>query len=196
MELMNMINNQSCNKGNCKNMTSRVKRLRKSFLTEIKNYKRKYTIYMLVCNITGDTYYGSTCMTLKDRMRDHKSKSSRCSSKIIINRGNYLPLIPLETNLSYGKKIEREDYCINSNVCVNDMCAKLNVEKTKETHKKYYEINKEERLKYGANWKKNNKERIKKTAANYRKDNKEHIIQSDYWRRKYHLGILARSYFN
>ena len=151
------------------NITSRAKKLRKNFLTEIKNYKRKYTIYMLVCNITGDTYYGSTYTTLKERLRRHKSRRN-CSSKIIINRGNYLPLIPLETNLSYAKKIEREDYYITNNVCVNKMGAKFNVEKEKETLKKYY--------------------------ANWRKNNKEYRMQYNYWRNSHPIGILARSYFD
>ena len=84
-----------------RNMNYKNKVLRRRLFMEIKNYNKRYTIYMLVCNITGDTYYGSTCRTLKVRFSHHKRKRN-CSAKIIIDRGNYSSLIPLETNLSYG----------------------------------------------------------------------------------------------
>ena len=158
------------------NMKYKTKRLKQTLLTEIKNYKRKYTIYMLVCNITGNTYYGSTCQSLKQRLIHHKSKRN-CSSKIILNRNDYLPLIPLETNLSYAKKINLEDWYILNNVCVNKQGAKRNVEKAKESNIKYC---------------KNNKEKIKIKNDNWRKNNKDY----DYWRRKSPIGILARSYFD
>ena len=161
---------------NCKNMKYKTKRLKQMLLTEIKNYKRKYTIYKLVCNITGNTYYGSTCQSLKKRLIQHESRRN-CSSNIILDKGDYLPLIPLETNLSYGKKINREDWYILNNVCVNKQGAKRNVEKAKES-----------KIKYG----KNNKEKIKIKNDNWRKNNKDY----DYWRRKSPIGILARSYFN
>ena len=110
------------------NMRQKTKILKQRLLTEIKNYKQRYTIYMLVCNITGDTYYGSTCQPLKERLYGHISSHS-CSSKIIIDRNDYLPLIPLETNLLYCEKIEREEWYINNNICVNKRSAKFTEEK-------------------------------------------------------------------
>ena len=147
------------------NMTCKNKKLKRKLLTEIKNYKQRYTIYMLVCNITGNTYYGSTCMTLKERLNCHKCKKD-CSSKIIIDKGDYLPLIPLETDLTYCKKKEREDYYITNNVCVN---------------------------KKGENF---NDDREKKYHIEYRKQNKEYNKQYKYWIRTNPIGILSRAYFD
>jgi len=109
------------------NMTQKNKILRRKILTEIKNYERRYTIYKLVCNITNDTYYGSTCQRLSARLWAHKH-TNKCSSRIIIDRGNYSALIPLESNLSYSKKMEREDYYIRNNVCINKKGATRNQE--------------------------------------------------------------------
>ena len=163
------------------NMSSKTKILKRKLLTEIKNYKRRYTIYMLVCNITGDTYYGSTCQSLKERLYlhkyDSKQKHKNNASKIIIERDDYLPLIPLETDLLYCEKIEREEWYINNNVCVNKRSAKFTVEKRKQVN---------------AKWKKNNKEK----QAEYRKQKKEYKKQIDYWRNTSPIGILARAYFD
>ena len=142
------------------NMTYKTKILKRRLLTEIKNYKRKYTIYKLVCNITSK----------------HKCQKN-CSSKIIIDRGNYLPLIPLETNLLYCEKIEREEWYINNNVCVNKRSAKFTVEKRKQVN---------------AKWNKNNKEKI----VEYYQKNKKYKKQCDYWRNTSPIGILSRAYFD
>tara|TARA_R110000823_G_scaffold43959_1_gene113946 strand:- start:77 stop:550 length:474 start_codon:yes stop_codon:yes gene_type:complete len=157
-------------------MTYKTKILKRRLLTEIKNYKRKYTIYKLVCNITSETYYGSTCQSLKERLSKHKCQKN-CSSKIIIDRGNYLPLIPLETNLLYCEKIEREEWYINNNVCVNKRSAKFTVEKRKQVN---------------AKWNKNNKEKI----VEYYQKNKKYKKQCDYWRNTSPIGILSRAYFD
>tara|TARA_R110000822_G_C15192758_1_gene481536 strand:+ start:98 stop:571 length:474 start_codon:yes stop_codon:yes gene_type:complete len=147
-----------------KNMTHKTKILKRTLLTDIRNYKRRYTIYMMVCNITGDTYYGSTCVTLKRRLYCHKYNLT-CSSKSIIDRNDYLPLIPLETNLSYSEKKEREDWYITNNACVNIRSAKFTVE------------------------------RRKKTDAKWNNNNKKYIKQYNYWTRTSPIGILSRAYF-
>ena len=164
------------------NMTWKNKKLKQKLLTEIRNYKQRYTIYMLVCNITGETYYGSTCQTLNRRMATHKCNRS-CTSKIIINRGDYLPLIPLETNLSYSKKKSREDWYINNNICVNKMSAKFNVQNRKKNM-----------VKWRAN--KINKEKNKKRCAKWNKNNKKYRNEYNYWRQTSPIGILARAYFD
>ena len=45
-------------------------------------------VYCIVCNITGEKYYGSTILTLQQRMNSHKSKLN-CSCKQIILRNDY-----------------------------------------------------------------------------------------------------------
>ena len=152
-----------------KNINYKTRLLKKTLLTEIRNYKRRYTIYMLVCNITGDTYYGSTSCTLKERLNNHKCNPV-CSAKIIIDRNDYLPLIPLETDLTYYEKREREEWYISNNVCVNILSAKINVQ--------------------------NRKNRKKQAFSKWYKNNKEYKKQCDYWRRGSPIGILARAYFD
>ena len=134
----------------------------------------------MFCNITGETYYGSTCQPLKRRLAAHKC-CRPCSSKIIIDRGDYSPLIPLETDLSYCEKRERENWYISNNACVNKMSAKSTVEKRKQIRTK---------------WNKKNKEKLKKQEAENYQKNKKYYKQYNYWRRANPIGILARAYFN
>ena len=49
----------------------------------------KAKIYKIVCNISGETYYGSTTQPLWKRMGHHRHKSNNANSKQIIQRGNY-----------------------------------------------------------------------------------------------------------
>lgn len=46
-------------------------------------------IYQLVCRITGEKYVGSTVMKLEYRLHGHMNTTSGCSSRIIIERGDY-----------------------------------------------------------------------------------------------------------
>jgi len=52
------------------------------------NYKNG-KIYKIVCNTTGETYYGSTTQPLWKRMGHHRCKTNSANSKQIIERGNY-----------------------------------------------------------------------------------------------------------
>lgn len=54
---------------------------------------KKYIIYAIECFLTGETYIGSTSMTLKKRMQKHTGFDNHTASKDIINRDCYIAYI-------------------------------------------------------------------------------------------------------
>ena len=164
------------------------------------NYKLG-KIYKLVSNNTGKQYIGSSCQKkLCSRLTGHVRKGNTCSSREIIEDGNY-EIILIE-NFPCDSKDElhkRERYYIETLDCVNkviptrtqqeyyvanreqrkEYCKnnkdiiKEYYENNKDRIKKYYENNKEQRKEYC----KNNKERILEQAKEYYKKNKERILE-------------------
>lgn len=114
----------------------------------------KGTIYKIHCNITGEDYYGSTT-NLTKRISKHKSKENNCSSKQIIDRGDYEFIILQE--VFYNNKTElhmiEADY-INNNPCVNILRPYVPVEEQKENIRVYQrEYQKQEKFKiYAKNY--------------------------------------------
>jgi len=109
-------------------------------------------IYKIVCNETGEVYYGSTIESLKDRIGKHIGKKN-CESKHIINRNNYY--YELIENYSCNNRYEletRERWYIESNECINKRIPTRsgkewivnNREKVLEHKKTYYHKNKEQ----------------------------------------------------
>ena len=77
-------------------------------------------IYKIVCNIKNDVYIGSTIQTLKERLYGHKSNRKKCSSGIIIDRGDYKIVLIEEyacDNITQLKK--REGYWQSQIKCIN-----------------------------------------------------------------------------
>ena len=102
---------------------------------------RKVIIYEIVCNITGERYIGSTIDSLNRRMTVHNSKNKRCSSKIIIQRGDY-NVNELE---SFNTKFElaqllKEQYWMDNTENINIQRAFTN---QKKRQKKYDTENRE-----------------------------------------------------
>ncbi len=88
----------------------------------------KGIIYKIVCNTTGDTYYGSTIMSLAQRMTSHKAVFKKwkqglttCTSSFpIIEKGNYS--VSIVDTVEFENKSElllKEREYIRNNVCVN-----------------------------------------------------------------------------
>ena len=101
----------------------------------------KGKIYHIVCNITGDTYYGSTVQKISQRMNCHRNKVSKCLSKPIIERGDYhYGLVEDYKCDNLEQLLMRERYYIDNNNCVN----KNSPIRTKEEKIAYYEEHKEE----------------------------------------------------
>jgi hypothetical protein len=149
----------------------------------------KSKIYKIVCNETGETYYGSTVQTLSQRLAKHRHKTNNVSSKQIIQRGNYDIILceecPCE-NKEQLHAIERK--WIEGNECVNKFIpgrtkkqwyVDNRVEKLLK-QKQYNEAHKEEIIQYKKQYYQANKEEILLKQQQYKKqyyqENKEQIL--------------------
>ena len=59
---------------------------------EIYNHTKSYCVYAIKCNLTNKIYIGSTSNItnrLRHHISTHKNNKSTCSSKIILEKGNY-----------------------------------------------------------------------------------------------------------
>ena len=98
-------------------------------------------IYKIVCNETGEQYFGSTTQELNERIRDHRSKKNKCTSKQIIERGNY-QIVLCEAFACNNKEelLARERKWIDENECINKKCPIRSIEeKTSNYYKKEYQ---------------------------------------------------------
>ena len=143
----------------------------------------KGMIYKIHCNITGETYYGSTVNTLAKRMGTHRNMAKdnskkNLASRSIINRGDYD--YSLVENYKCNNKQElhaRERYWIENNECVNIVvpgrtpkeCYEANKDKILKQQKVFYEANKDKILKQQKVYIEANKDKISER-------NKEKVI--------------------
>jgi len=136
-------------------------------------------IYSIVCNETGEVYYGSTTKTADERSRKHynsfnawkEGKYDYCSSFQIIERGNYtvntVDTIDFETKKELH---ERERFWIENNECIN---RKLPAQ-TSEERKEYLLLfsRTEKRREQQRIWAENNKEKMREYARRHREKKK------------------------
>ena len=123
-------------------------------------------IYKIIDNTNGDVYIGSTCKTLRNRLRTHinhyntyynsktESKCNWYTAFIIFNNDNYN--IELIENYPCHNKImleERERYYIKLIKCVNKY-------QFGRTNKEYYQDNKEEISRKTKIYRKNNNDKL------------------------------------
>jgi hypothetical protein len=151
-------------------------------------------IYRIVCNITGLTYYGSTCEpTLARRLAKHvgdfkhfkegKTKNYLTSFEVL-KGGNYtivlVELFSCDTKMELHQKeryyIENDD-CVNKNIPTRTQAEYYVDNRTQllEYHVKYQEENKEKIRVYKAEYALKNKEKIKIKKAEWNIENKEKI---------------------
>lgn len=74
-------------------------------------------VYCIRCKITGETYYGSSILSIQRRMILHRSKRNKASSRSIIERGDYEVIVVEEVEdwlLPYYEK-----YYIKNFPCIN-----------------------------------------------------------------------------
>ena len=125
----------------------------------------KSKIYKIFCNLTGETYYGSTCNTLTKRVSSHKAdfnfwkngKRGYVKSYDIIERGDYDYSLVEECPCENKEQLHaRERYWIENNDCVNKCIPGR--------------TNKE--------WREANKEHIAEQKKEYRDANKEKIAEN------------------
>ena len=133
-----------------------------------------YLIYKIHCNITGDDYYGST-KDLNHRMSVHKCNTDKqnskraCSSKKIINRGDYIVSVVESLDVeSKQDALWRERYYIENYPCVNDSIPIQTKEERKQKVDKYNVDNREHILEIHAEYRKTHaKELAEKESARY-----------------------------
>jgi len=175
-------------------------------LFNMKDYS-KTIIYKIVCNITGEVYYGHTVQGLETRQRIHEAPSNRCTSRQIIDRGDW-QMIEIEKYPCANKKEAhvREGWWIKNNECVNKYVAGRTVEEYRQTPEYqekvriYKEANKDKMAEYHRNYEKIHKEQISaykkkhnakpevkenqsKVSKIWRDNNKEHIAKQ---KKEYH----------
>jgi hypothetical protein len=135
----------------------------------------KGKVYKIVCNNTGEQYFGSTIQPLSTRLGEHKRKKL-CSSKLIIERGNYeIILCELFACSSREELLMCERKWIESNDCVNktspiktreeQLAYKINYNKThseqvKQYYKEYNIANVDKKRQYQKDYYEKNKQRI------------------------------------
>ena len=119
--------------------------------------------YCVVCNITGEKYYGSTIKTLKHRMIKHKSELS-CRTKQIIERGDYNSYILGEYETEEQARL-KEKWYINNKECINRQRINCTSEELLEQKRNYYHNNKEQNKQKRIEYREKNKETIKLKKA-------------------------------
>jgi hypothetical protein len=128
-------------------------------------------IYEIICWTTGLRYIGSTKLSLRERLRDHKNRvnTRNNTSKYVLFHNNYEIYLLEKCNLENRKN--REDYYIRHTDCVN---YRGEIKNRKEISKKYSDSEKGKAKKN--QWIKLNKDKLK--------------IQKD----KYKLGDVYKAY--
>lgn len=139
----------------------------------------KGKIYRLVCNITDQTYYGSTIQTLSQRLANHRNDqkewlngTGNYMTSFEILKGNDYNIIWIENYPCEDKEqLEaRERYFIENNECVNKNIPN-------RTKKEYYEDNKEVLLEKQKQKYEENKEMFLSRRKEYRDQNKDKIYE-------------------
>ena len=98
--------------------------------------------YCLVCNITGEKYYGSSEKTLEVRMKKHKCKRNTCVSRQIIERGDY-DIYQLCKYDTIEEAKMKEKWYIDNKECINERRVRLTEEQKRQYDKEYKEQNKD-----------------------------------------------------
>jgi predicted GIY-YIG superfamily endonuclease len=97
----------------------------------------KAKIYQIVCNITGETYYGSTTQPLKKRMYGHRNTNDT-TSRGIIKRGDYYSKIIEYCPCESKNELEGIEYeYIDFNKCVNSQQQRPYRDRMRLNHTKW-----------------------------------------------------------
>jgi len=115
----------------------------------------KGKIYKIVCHETEEVYYGSTVQTLSKRLSQHREYNKSCSSRQIIDRGNYSIELVKDFPCNSKKELLREEgIFIRNNECINRCIAG-------RTKQEYFNDNKDRRTVYFKEYRLKNIDRIK-----------------------------------
>ena len=152
-------------------------------------------IYKLVNDELNLTYYGSTCTELRKRLCSHKSKSNKCSSKIMFETG-VVKIYLVEEFPTENKMLlnQRERWYIENNECINKGIPSRTVKEyyldNKDKIKEYYLDNKDKKKEYQKEYRIKNKDKLLEQDKKYKKEfyllNKKRILeyQKEYYLKK------------
>ena len=152
-------------------------------------------IYQIICNTTGKRYIGATVQKkLCTRLAQHVSKRNDCSSKEIIDNGNYeMVLIEDYPCTSKDQLHQRERFYIESMECVNKQIPCRTETENKEYQKEWYAHNKEQIQKYKKEYDKKyhqqnrdilNKKRRERYHATKQTPEEHREERREYWQSK------------
>jgi len=123
----------------------------------------KGKIYRLTCNDPDLIYYGSTFLTLPDRLSLHKRKKNNCSSKKLFEVGGVEIELVLECPCNNEIELRQiEDTYIVNDKCVNITRPFVSQEEQKENEKLYRLKNLLEKAIYDIDYRIKNSDKINK----------------------------------
>jgi len=101
----------------------------------------KVKIYKIVCNITGEQYFGSTTQSLAQRLSTHRGefkKKIKCKSSQIIERGDYQIVLCEECACETREQLMRiERKWIEENNCINKCMPIRTIDEKIELKREY-----------------------------------------------------------
>ena len=151
----------------------------------MRNYNQG-KIYKIVCNITGLTYYGSTCEPiLSRRLAKHRSNykdylngashSHYTTSYKVLENGNcdiiLMENYPCNSN---DELTSRERYYIENNECVNKVIPSRSHKEYKELNREWYQNYMKE---YNKKYREENYDKLLKQKREHYYANKDIILQ-------------------
>jgi hypothetical protein len=132
-------------------------------------------IYRIDCNLTGDTYIGSTINPLSVRLSGHRCDDS-CSSREIIAGGDYQISLIESYPCNNRTQLEfRERYWSDLIPCINTNRARV----TPEERLEYYRENIESIRAYKAGYYKANTAAINLKSAAYREKQADRNVKTE-----------------
>ena len=150
---------------------------------------QKGKIYRIVCNITGLTYYGSTCEpTLARRLAGHvrkyknwksSQKGGNVSSYQVLENENYsIVLVELAPSTDKMELLKKERFHIENNECVNKNIPSRSVLEWRLLHL-------DEKKTYNDNYRLENIEQITEQQSEYYHKNQSLILKkkSEYYQK-------------
>ena len=147
----------------------------------MKDYS-KTIIYKIVCNITGEVYYGHTTQTLDDRRKRHiceavGTRNKHCVSRQILNRGDWKIMEVEKYPCANVKEARRREgwYILNN--------PHINIAVAGRTRKEHQKDNKERLNAISTAYYNKNKERQKASAMEY---NKTHKVEKKAYNQSYY----------
>lgn len=137
----------------------------------------KAKIYKIVCNTTGEQYFGSTIQPLSTRLGEHK-RTLKYSSSEIIKRNNF-EIILCENYPCNNREelVSRERFWIENNDCVNLRIPIISAIERKDYEKKWYKSTIQKRKEQSNQYYINNKKKILERQKKWYEENKEEILR-------------------